>query len=65
MKAEDIHVHGVYRGKRRGVSDRFVMFISSDRSVVQYDSDAVRIGQHFPSVSMDKFLRWAKEEISQ
>lgn len=58
-----------YRGKRFKElfdvnNDRIILYISPDGQQVQYDSDTVRIGQQRPLVDADKFLRWAKEDVT-
>ena len=72
LKQEDIAVGKWYRAKnfRAGIfgnvnNDRVVLWISPDRAEVQYDSDTVKMGQRRPVVSMEKFLKWAKEEVPQ
>lgn len=69
---EDVLAIKVERGKnyRAGIfgttnNDRVVVWISPDRKEVQYDSDTVKMGQRRPVVSMEKFLKWAKEEVPQ
>ena len=58
-----------YRGKRRrpvGLDrwdDRVVLWISSDGKRVQYDSASVGLGRHYPTVTVERFLAWAKEEV--
>jgi len=70
LKQEDIAVGKWYRAKRfnEGIfgninNDRVVLWISSDRKEVQYDSDTVKMGQRRPVVPMEKFLKWVKEEV--
>lgn len=69
LRPEDITVGRVYRAKRprshgRGiVNDRTVVWVSEDRTRVQYDGPAVDIGKHFPTVDMAAFLTWAREEV--
>lgn len=74
MKPEDTKVGTWYRGKRFRTkedfigtmnNDRIVVWISPDRQRVQYDGDAVKTGQRRPIVSMEKFLKWVKEEIPE
>ena len=73
LKAEDIIVGHLYRGKRfrktpsGGNNDRIVLHIQKwlfGRIDVQYDSHTVRDGKHYPTVSMEEFLKWAKEDIT-
>lgn len=73
LKPEDIAYGKWYRGKRFkeiGIfgnvnNDRMVVWISPDRKEVQYDGDTVKIGQRRPVVSMERFLKWAREEVPQ
>lgn len=67
MDPVEIKVGKTYRGKRAYKTvfsdlydDRTVLWVSEDRLRVQYDSPAVRIGRRYPTVSMEKFCRWAK-----
>ncbi len=70
LTAKDIVPGKIYRGnsrrrKRSGDGawdDRQVLWVSSDRYWVQYDGPNVSEGRSFPTVSMDKFLRWVGEE---
>lgn len=73
LKAEDIIVGHLYRGKRYRKSaggfdnDRVVLHINKPLfgdPQVQYDSYTVPNGRHYPMVSMEKFLKWAKEDIT-
>jgi uncharacterized protein YpmB len=66
---EDIHIGKAYRGKKprkiKGTDiydDRLVIWISKDKSKVQYSS-ASGFNKHYPSTSTDKFLRWVKKEL--
>jgi hypothetical protein len=68
LTADDVKVGKTYRGKRFGGSatynnDRSVVYVSSER--VQYDSDTVKNGRHYPTVDMEKFLKWAKRELTK
>lgn len=70
LTAEDIRVGLTYRAKRpqkqygEVVDDRYVLYVSPDRQIVQYDSQTVRNGRHYPKVSMERFLRWARCEVA-
>ena len=70
-----IQVNKTYRGKRRRrgfdyrdfthvYDDRTVLWISVGRTKVQYDHPFITDGRNYPTVSMEKFLKWAKEETS-
>ena len=69
-----VQVNKTYRGKRRRrgfdyrdfsdvYDDRTVLWISVDRKFVQYDHPFITNGRAYPMTTMDKFLKWAKEEI--
>ena len=66
----DIVVGGTYRAKRYREyifgcnNDRCVLWISEDRTKVQYDSSTVKIGQRRPIIPMEKFVKWTKERIA-
>lgn len=68
LKAEDIQVGKTYRAKRPvqylfgDYNDRTVIWMGAN-GTVQYDGPAVKIGQKYPSVSMEKFLKWASHEV--
>ena len=68
LTREDLKLGHTYRAKRFKQSgfgtnnDRVILHIGSDS--VQYDSDTVRTGRHYPSVSFEKFLKWAKEDVT-
>ena len=74
LKAEDIKAGHLYRAKRfrktpsGGNNDRVVLHITKpffgDPPQVQYDSHTVRDGLHYPMVSIEEFLKWAKEDIT-
>ena len=46
-----------------GFNDRVVLWVSY--SNVQYDSPTVRQGRHYPTVTLEKFLKWAGKEITK
>lgn len=65
---EDLKVGSLYRAKRFreffGLNnDRRILWIGS--SALQYDSHTVRDGRHYPTIDIDKFLRWASHEIKE
>lgn len=73
LTADDIQVGKTYRGKRRRAGfdyrtftdvydDREVIWMSQNRMSVQYDNPFIADGRAYPTVSMEKFLKWAKEE---
>jgi len=64
----DLKVGATYRGKRFREffghnNDRIILWISKQRDRIQYDSDTVRDGRNYPTVDVEKFLKWAKEEV--
>lgn len=67
LEAKDLKIGSWYRGKRflRGVcvnNDRKVMHIGG--GMVQYDSDTVKSGRHYPRIPMERFLKWASHEVT-
>jgi hypothetical protein len=71
LTAEDIIPGKTYRGKRprRGrdyrtfeevVDDRYVMWVSPDKTKVQYDNCVVT---NYKMTTMEAFLKWAKHEV--
>lgn len=70
LTKEDLKVGHLYRGKRFTeilgyTNDRVIIWMGSSwkGDMVQYDSDSVRDGRHYPTVTVEQFLKWAKEEI--
>ena len=67
LTKEDLVVGGTYRTKRYrespfgGNNDRNIVWMDDHR--VQYNSDTVKIGQSYPIVAIEVFLRWAKEKV--
>ncbi len=67
----DIVVGRFYQAKRPSaspgllVNDRQVRWISSDRSLVQYDSPSLPDGRHYPKVTMEAFLKWAALDVTE
>ena len=59
---DDLKVGTTYFAKRRketafGNNDRTLVYVGS--SAVQYDSDTVGIGRHYPSIYKEQFCKWA------
>lgn len=48
-----------------GFNDRHVLWVSADGTQVQYNSYNVAIGRHYPTVSIEQFLKWAGHEITK
>lgn len=73
LSENDIQVGKTYRAKKptryfyfsvgEVFNDRTVLWISPDRTKVQYDGPAVKMGRHYPTVPMDKFVKWAGQQI--
>jgi len=69
----DLQVGHTYRAKRVRSPDRTILWLgegldSRSRTytdMVQYDSDNVRDGRHYPKTSAVAFLKWAKEEVKE
>ena len=57
-----------YKAKRvreylfRGPNDRYIMRLSPGN--VQFDGPEVKDGRHYPTVSIEKFLKWADRELT-
>jgi len=73
MEATDLKVGNTYRAKKPApagsmfkpvYNDRQILWISMDKSIVQYDGPAVPFGRRFPKISIEKFLRWAGEDVT-
>lgn len=61
MNPNDIQAGKEYKGKTP--YPRYVLYVSPDRTQVQYDSESVGIGRSYPTLSMERFAKWAVEEI--
>lgn len=76
LAAADIKVNHWYRAKRfregvfRGNNDRIVLYMDrfaiagNEQGQVQYDSDTVPEGRHYPTTTLGAFLRWADTDIT-
>lgn len=71
LTADDIKVQHCYEARRMQfvtsenlANDRQVLYINQSRTEVQYDSPAVKNGTSYPMVSMEKFLQWAKRDVT-
>ena len=67
LTKEDLKVGSTYRAKRHKeclgfTNDRTIVWMSD--TTVQYNSDTVKIGRHYPRISIERFLRWAKEKVN-
>lgn len=71
LTKDDLQVGHVYSAKKPQAVGLFDPLIN-DRQIlhmnafgeIQYDSPTVRNGRHYPKTTVDKFLRWAKEYIT-
>jgi hypothetical protein len=64
LTKEDLVVGGLYRGHGYNPmcdNDRIIIWM--DDRYVQYDSYTIRNGRNYPTVEIEKFLRWAKERV--
>lgn len=71
LESKDLIVGHVYKGKNPRKTGSFLEPVWNDREVVwigimevQYDGPTVKTGQKFPRVSIEKFLGWASEDIT-
>ena len=67
MKLEDIKEGRTYRAKKPAnckgfFNDRTVIYVG--HFDVQYDGPAVSNGSHYPSVTKEKFLKWAGRDVT-
>jgi len=66
-----IEVGKYYRAKKPlkcadgGFNDRYILWVSLDGTKVQYNSYTVADGRHYPTVPIEKFLKWAGKEITK
>ena len=64
---EDIKVNKIFRGKDKRIF-RQVLWVGKNRLTgdesVQYDSNTVGRGRHYPKTTMTAFLKWAKEDFT-
>ena len=73
MEKSDLKEGSVYCSKRPRVVRRFLDHdVYDDRQIVwlgfdsvQYDSPTVQPGRRLPTISIEKFLKWAGEEVTQ
>lgn len=73
MKIEDLKVGRVYRAKRPRavhrldgsyVNDRQILYISPFGESIQYDSPSVIFCARYPTISTEKFLKWAAKDVT-
>jgi hypothetical protein len=74
LTAADIKPHRCYEAKKPAVAsdgvvqfvnDRQVLWVSTFRDQVQYNSPSVKFGRHYPKVTMEKFLKWAARDVTE
>lgn len=61
------HVYKAKKPRKVGVfdplwDDRQILWVGLDE--LQYDSPSVKIGKPYPRISIEKFLKWAGEDIT-
>lgn len=71
LTANDIQVRHCYEAKRIAfvsganlANDRQVIYINQSRTEVQYDSPTVKDGANYPVVPMEKFVKWARRDVT-
>lgn len=72
LTPQDVNPNRVYSAKRPTpvgfiapvFNDRQVKWVNSERTQVQYDSPSTPLGRHYPKVSMEAFLKWVKEDVT-
>ena len=71
LQVADIQAGKYYRAKKPrrcmdgGYDDRRVLHVDREGQNVQYDSYTVADGRHYPTVPMERFLKWAGKEITK
>lgn len=48
-----------------GFNDRHVLYVSRDGNRVQYDSPTIGQNRHYPTIELEKFLKWVGKEITK
>jgi len=69
LQPSDLKVGRVFSAKRPRSSgsllnDRQIVYVSPLGDQVQYDSPAVAFGRKLPIVTVDEFLKWAKDDVT-
>ena len=73
VTVNDIIIGKVYEAKRPSlvgniftpfVNDRQIRWISDDRLLVQYDSPTVKNGRNYPTITIEKFLKWVGRDVT-
>jgi hypothetical protein len=71
MEAKEIVVGNYYRAKKPkklfdgGYDDRRILYISQGQREVQYDSPTVGNGRRYPTITMERFLKWVGKQITE
>jgi len=72
IEEKDLHVGATYRAKKpteyflQGPNDRTIIHIEKSAfgaTSIQYDGPAVKTGRSYPTVDVEKFLKWASHEV--
>ena len=68
---DDLKVGAIYRANRPSKLWNGVGLAYNDREIIhmdgvsiQYDGPAVRLGQRYPKISIERFLKWAAHEVA-
>lgn len=71
LTAADVKAGRCYEARRISfvgtsnlANDRQIIYIDPSKTEVQYDSPTVRDGANYPVLSMEKFLAWARRDIT-
>ena len=71
MEAKDIKRGAFYRAKKPrkvidgGYDDRRILWVSQDQLSIQYDSPTVGNGRRYPTIPMERFLKWVGKEVTK
>lgn len=72
LEVDDLVLGVMYRGKnprniatifRDVYDDRILVWLSPDRTVLQYDGPGVPKGMHTPTVKTEDFLAWVSHAV--
>jgi hypothetical protein len=69
LTKEDLIKNHIYSAKRKQylgfhdmINDRMIIWMSETK--IQYDSPTIRDGRHYPTIPIEQFLKWAKEDVT-
>lgn len=74
MDASELLVGKTYRAKKPRpaagycaplYNDREILWIDHDRGILQYDGPAIKFKARIPKVTIEKFLDWAGEDVTE